>query len=204
LEPRFQPNRHVPEIARRLDGLPLALELAAARVKVLTPAQIAERLSKSLDLLTGGGRDMPERQRTLRATLEWSYELLSTEERRTFARLGIFASSFDLELADAITHADIDSLQSLVDKGLLTRTVDDRFAMLETVRPFAREHLDESSTIRTRIFSSNQTPPGSLSLTPRGRAVRAVQMPGTRTRRPRSRSPGAARHFLVSRFSSSP
>ena len=121
-------------------------------MKVLTPEQIVERLGKSFDLLTGGGRDLPERQRTLRATLEWSYDLLGTEERRTFARLGIFASSFDLELAETVAHADIDSLQSLVDKSLLMRTADRRFAMLETVRTFAREQLDkaELQTLRRR------------------------------------------------------
>jgi predicted ATPase/DNA-binding SARP family transcriptional activator len=152
LKPQFWPDEHVAELARRLDGLPLALELAAARVKVLTPAQISGRLGQSLDLLSGGGRDRPERQRTLRATLEWSYDLLDEEERRTFARLAIFASSFGLDMADAIAEADIDTLQSLVDKSLLTPTGNDRFAMLDTLRTFAREQLEpaEFETLRDR------------------------------------------------------
>ena len=152
LKPRFEPDEHVAEIARRLDGLPLALELAAARVKVLTPAQIVERLGKSLDLLSGGGHDRPPRQRTLRATLQWSHNLLSDGEQRLFARLGIFAGSFDLVSAETIAQAELDSLQSLLDKSLLTSIGDNRFTMLDTLRTFAREHLDaaELETLRRR------------------------------------------------------
>jgi tetratricopeptide (TPR) repeat protein len=151
-QPRFEPDENVTELARRLDGLPLAIELAAARVKVLTPAQIVERLGESLDLLSGGGRDRPKRHRTLRATLEWSHNLLTDDERKLFSRLGIFASSFDLGMAGAVAEADLDALQSLLDKSLLTPTGDDRFAMLDTVRTFAREQLDadELATLRHR------------------------------------------------------
>src|SRR4029453_19673803 len=84
LEPRFEPDATVRQIAERLEGLPLALELAAARVKVLTPRQILERLNRSLDLLTAGAHDAPERQRALRGTVEWSYRLLTADEQRLF------------------------------------------------------------------------------------------------------------------------
>jgi predicted ATPase len=145
LKPGFTADEHVSEIARRLDGLPLALELAAARVKVLTAQQIAARLGHSLELLTGGGRDSPERQRTLRATIEWSSDLLSDEERRLFARLAAFAGSFDLEAAERICNAELDALESLIDKSLLRQTEDGRFFILETIREFAQEQLAASS-----------------------------------------------------------
>jgi predicted ATPase len=144
LQPEFESDEHVAEICRRLDGLPLALELAAARVKVLSSEQILERLGRSLELLTAGSRDAPERQRTLRATIEWSYELLTPDERQLFARLAVFAGSFDLEAAEAVADADIDDLAALVDKSLLRRTADGRFFMLETIREFSRERLAES------------------------------------------------------------
>jgi predicted ATPase/DNA-binding SARP family transcriptional activator len=142
LKPRFEPDEHVTEIARRLDGLPLALELTAARVKVLAPAQIVERLGESLDLVSGGGHDRPERHRTLRATLEWSYGLLSNDEQRLFARLGIFAADFDLRIAETVAGAALDPVQSLVDRSLLQPASEGRFRMLETVRAFAREFLE--------------------------------------------------------------
>ena len=142
LKPGFEPDEHVEEICRRLDGLPLALELAAARVKVLTPAQIAKRLDKSLELLTAGSRDTPERQRTLRATIEWSYDLLDKKEKELFARLAVFAGSFDLEAAEDVCEADLDTLASLVDKSLLRQTEEGRFFMLETIREFAGECLE--------------------------------------------------------------
>jgi predicted ATPase len=141
LEPGFEADGAVAEICRRLDGLPLALELAAARVKVLSPRQILERLGHSLDLLTTGPRDAPERHRTLRATIEWSYELLDEEERRLFARLAVFAGSFDLEAAEIVAGAELDRVAALVDKSLLRHTVDDRFFLLETVREYASERL---------------------------------------------------------------
>ena len=144
VEPGFQPNDEVAEICRRLDGLPLALELAAARVKVLAPGQILERLGGSLDLLTGGAVDVPERQRTLRATIEWSYELLSEEEKRLFERLAVFAGSLELRAAEAICEADLDGVQSLVDKSLLRHAKEGRFFMLETIRDYALEKLAAS------------------------------------------------------------
>jgi predicted ATPase len=152
LEPSFEPDEAVHQIAERLDGLPLALELAAARVKVLTPAQILERLGRSLDLLTSGAHDAPERQRTLRGTVEWSYRLLTVEEQRLFARLAVFAGSFDLDAAEAVCSAELDVLQSLVDKNLLRHGEDGRFFMLGTIKELALETLrdlsDESSLRR--------------------------------------------------------
>jgi len=153
LKPEFEPDEHVSEIAGRLDGLPLALELAAARVKVLTPKQILARLGRSLDLLTSGALDVPERQRTLRATIEWSHELLDQSERRLFALLAVFAGSFDLEAAEVVVDASLDTLGSLVDKSLLRRRVDGRFFMLETIREYGLQRLDdcgEAETLRRR------------------------------------------------------
>jgi predicted ATPase len=140
--PDFEPDESVSEICRRLDDLPLALELAAARVKALTTEQMLDRLEQRLPLLTSGARDLPERQRTLRATIEWSYDLLNEHERQLFARFGVFRGGCTLEAAEAVAGADIDTLQSLVDKSLLRRT-GDRYWMLETIREFAAEHVDE-------------------------------------------------------------
>jgi predicted ATPase/class 3 adenylate cyclase len=153
LQPGFEHDPTVREIAERLDGLPLALELAAARVKVLTPAQILERLGRGLDLLTSGAQDAPERQRTLRGTVEWSLQLLAADEQRLFARLAVFAGSFALEAAEAVCSADLDVLQSLVDKSLLRHGEDGRFFMLATIKEFALEELSElsdASSLRRR------------------------------------------------------
>jgi predicted ATPase/class 3 adenylate cyclase len=144
IRPDFEPDEHVAEIAHRLDGLPLALELASSRVKVLTSEQILARLGHSLDLLTSGAADVPERQRTLRATIDWSYHLLNQQERRLFARLAVFAGSFDVEAAESVTEANLDTLSSLVDKSLLGQAVDGRFFMLETIREYALEQLARS------------------------------------------------------------
>jgi predicted ATPase/class 3 adenylate cyclase len=144
VKPDFEPGEAVPEICRRLDELPLALELAAARVKALSSRQILERLEQRLPLLTGGARDLPERQRTLRATIEWSYELLAEEEQQLFARLAVFRGGCTLEAAEEVGDADLDTLQSLVDKSLL-RFSNERYWMLETVHEYAAEHLNASS-----------------------------------------------------------
>jgi predicted ATPase len=143
VRPDFVADEAVSEICRRLDELPLALELAAARVKALSTAQILERLEQRLPLLTGGARDLPERQRTLRATIEWSYELLSEEEQRLFARLAVFRGGCTLEAAEEVTEADVDTLQSLVDKSLVRHT-EDRYWMLETIREYGTERFEDS------------------------------------------------------------
>jgi len=143
VQPDFETDAAVSKICRRLDELPLALELAAARVKVLSSGQILARLEQRLPLLTGGARDLPERQRTLRAAIDWSYELLTPEEQRLFARLAVFRGGCTLEAAEAVTDADLDTLQSLVDKSLLRHT-DERFWMLETIREYASGRLDAS------------------------------------------------------------
>ena len=133
------PSGTVEELCRRLDNLPLALELAAARTKVLTPEQILERLAQRLDLLKGG-RDADPRQETLRATIEWSDDLLDEHEKRLFRRLAVFAGGCTLEAAEDVAGADLDSLQSLVEKSLV-RFSDGRYWMLETIREFASERL---------------------------------------------------------------
>jgi predicted ATPase len=133
----------VAEICRRLDCLPLAVELAAARVKALTPKQILDHLEQRLPLLTGGPRDAPERQQTLRLTIAWSYDLLNAQERMLFARMSVFADGCILEAAESVCDGDLDVLQSLVEKNLLRHT-DNRFWMLETIREFASETLEDS------------------------------------------------------------
>jgi predicted ATPase len=132
----------VDELCRRLENLPLAVELAAARTSVLSPAQILERLSGRLDLLKGG-RDAGPRQHTLRAAIEWSYDLLTNNEKSLFSRFAVFAGGATLETAEKVADADIDTLQALVDKSLL-RHSGERFWMLETIREFAGEQLDEA------------------------------------------------------------
>jgi predicted ATPase/class 3 adenylate cyclase len=143
----------VAEICRRLDGIPLAIELAAARVSAMTPMEIAARLDERFRLLTGGRRGRVERHQTLRATVEWSSSLLSDTERRVFDRLGVFVGSFDAATAEAVVTDDaverwdvIDCLAGLVDKSMvLAEPTDDgmtRYRLLETLRAFAREQLD--------------------------------------------------------------
>jgi predicted ATPase len=146
----------VVEICRRLDGLPLAIELAAARVRMLPPQDLLARLGDPIGLLTGGPRDLPERQRTLKATLDWSFDLLSADEQVMFACLGVFAGPFDLPAAEAVygragTPADpgpgadlMDMLGSLVDNSLvqpLARDGEPRFRLLETIREYALDRL---------------------------------------------------------------
>ncbi len=130
-------------ICDRLDRLPLAIELAAARCKALSPEQILARLSESLDLLRGG-RDADPRQQTLRATIEWSYGLLSEEEQRLVRALSVFRGGCTLEAAEEVCGAELDTLQSLVEKSLL-RFSGERYWMLETIREYARERLDEAA-----------------------------------------------------------
>jgi predicted ATPase/class 3 adenylate cyclase len=141
-QPDFEPDEHLDELCRRLDDLPLAIELAAARVSMLTTAQLVERLRNRLDLLRGG-RDADPRQVTLRTTIEWSHDLLDEGEQRLFRRLAAFAGGCTLEAAEEIADADLDALQSLLDKSLV-RFSEGRYWMLETIREFASERLEES------------------------------------------------------------
>jgi len=144
--PSFVADEAVPELCARLEHLPLALELAAARIRVLAPEQLLERLSKRLDLLKAG-RGVDPRQQTLRATIEWSYQLLNADEQQLFARLAVFAGGSTLETAEAVCEADLDTLQSLVDKSLVRVRERDRFWMLETIREYASERLEQSSEV---------------------------------------------------------
>ena len=138
------PDATVVELCRRLDNLPLAVELAAARSKLLGPRAILERLEQALPFLTGGPHDAPERQQTLLATIEWSHDLLSDAERVAVRRLAVFRGSFLLDAAEAVADADLDTVAALVDKSLLTTIGEARFLMLETLREFALEQLVEA------------------------------------------------------------
>ncbi len=139
--PDFEPDERVDELCARLDDLPLALELAAARTSLLTTAQLLDRLGQRLDLLRGG-RDAETRQQTLRATIEWSYELLTPEEQELLAALSVFRGGWTLESAERVCEADLELEQSLLDKSLVRRMESGRFLMLETIREFAAERLE--------------------------------------------------------------
>jgi non-specific serine/threonine protein kinase len=154
----------VAEICRALDGIPLAIELAAARVKLLTPQALRSRLQYRLEILTGGGSDLPERQRTLRSAIDWSYGLLHETEQAVLARLSMFAGGCSLEAAEAVAGAGdldlggvVDVLASLVDKSLLRQSEahdgEPRFLMLETIREYALSRLEqrgEADDVRAR------------------------------------------------------
>ena len=145
----------VVEICHRLDGLPLALELAAARVKLLTPQALLKRLDDRFRLLTGGARDLPSRHQTLRNTLEWSYSLLDEEEKTLYARLSVFVGGFTLEAVEAVCNPEnrfdiLDGLTLLMNNSLLRQREmegEPRFAMLETIRAYALERLTESGEL---------------------------------------------------------
>ncbi len=130
-------------ICERLDCLPLAIELAAARTRVISVQEILARLERRLPLLTGGARDAPHRQRTLRATIDWSYELLNSREQRLFARMAVFAGGCTLAAAEAVCDAELDDLQALVDRSLM-RSDGERFWMLQTLREYALERLEQT------------------------------------------------------------
>lgn len=144
----------IAEICRRLDGLPLAIELAAARIRFLTPTALLARLDRRLAVLTGGPRDLPARQQTLRAAIAWSHDLLDERDRTVFRRASVFADGWTLEAAEAVCGfeddplATIDALSSLVDKSLVLREElpdgEARFGMLGTIRELAAEHLETS------------------------------------------------------------
>ena len=145
-KPDFTDDGAVAEICRRLDCLPLALELAAARVKALSAAELLKRLDRRLPILTGGSRDAPERQRTLRATIAWSYELLAPDEQDAFARLAVFAGGCTLGRGRAGMPGSLDTVAALIDKSL-PRREGDRYFMLETIGEYALERLEESGEL---------------------------------------------------------
>jgi predicted ATPase len=143
----FEPTPAAAEICARLDGLPLALELAASRLRSLDADALLKRLDARLPLLTSGRRDAPARQRTLRATIEWSYDLLPDELRAVFARLAQFAGTFALESAETVAEAALDALDALVETSLLKPVGSARFLMLETIREYAAERLADSPDV---------------------------------------------------------
>src|SRR5260370_41286103 len=162
----------VAEICRRLDGLPLAIELAAARVRLLPPQALLARLDDKMGLLTGGARDLPERQQTLRNTLDWSFDLLSAREQALFARLAVFAGTFDLPAAEAVGAAGpadpgraghvMDTLGSLVDSSLVQPQVRDgepRFGLLQTIREDALERRRDGADWRAAAHSDADSLP---------------------------------------------
>jgi predicted ATPase/class 3 adenylate cyclase len=140
-----EPDETVRAICRRLDNLPLALELAAARVKVLAPAGLLQRLEHALPLLEGGPGDAPVRQQTLRAAIAWSHDLLDDNERAAFRRLSVFRGTFAVEVAEAVSGAELGTIESLVDQSLLKPIGESRLLMLETLREYAREQLDAAA-----------------------------------------------------------
>jgi predicted ATPase len=142
VQPDFEPDKHVDDLCARLDDLPLALELAAARTTLLTTEQLLERLGSRLDFLRAG-RDAEVRQQTLRATIEWSYELLTPEEQRLVPALSVFRGGWTIEAAERVCEADLELQQSLADKSLVRRWESGRLGMLETIREFAAEQLEQ-------------------------------------------------------------
>jgi predicted ATPase/DNA-binding SARP family transcriptional activator len=145
-KPDFIDDGAVEEICQRLDCLPLALELAAARVKALSASELLKRLDRRLPILTGGSRDAPERQRTLRATIAWSYDLLEEDEQRAFARLAVFTGGCTLDAAEQACQVSLDTVAALIDKSLLRRE-GDRYLMLETIGEYALERLEETGEL---------------------------------------------------------
>ncbi|HEU5489498.1 MAG TPA: adenylate/guanylate cyclase domain-containing protein [Gaiellaceae bacterium] len=152
VDPAFSPSEAVRELCLRLDELPLALELAAARTAIFSPEQLLDKLSQRLDMFKGE-RDADPRQRTLRATIEWSYDLLSEDEQGLFRRLAVFAGGCAYEAAEEIAGADPDTMQSLLDKSLLRKRdskIGPRYWMLETIREYASEQLEASGEAEGR------------------------------------------------------
>jgi predicted ATPase len=142
VRPDLEPTDAVAEICRRLDCLPLAIELAAPRVRVLELDDLLGRLEQRLSLLTGGPRDLPTRQRTLRATIEWSYDLLGASEQSALSRLAVFARSWDADAAESVCEAPMQTLGALVEQNLIAFRAG-RFFMLATIREFALGRLRE-------------------------------------------------------------
>ncbi|MBY0489667.1 MAG: protein kinase [Gemmatimonadaceae bacterium] len=192
-------------ICRSLDGLPLALELAAARVRILEPAALLQRLDHALDLLTSGDRDLPLRQRTLRATISWSYSLLTADEQRLLRACAVFHEGWALDALEAVCYPPeerwraLDELGSLVEKGLVRVTGSgDRFSLLETIRAFASEQLHASGETE-RVKQAHV----AFFLTLAAELDRAIQGSGQREAMPRARAENAnwfaAVHWLLAR-----
>jgi predicted ATPase len=148
----------IAEICYRLDGLPLAIELAAARIKMMTPLELLSRLERRFDILRGGVRELPERQQTLRGAIDWSYELLGDSTKKLFRRLSVFVGGWTLDAAEAVCNMDndlgfeiMDAMETLVDNSLLLQSQDadgqTRFGMLETIREYANERLHQSNEL---------------------------------------------------------
>ena len=153
VEPGFEPGAEIDAICERLDRLPLALELAATRVKLLSEQQLLTRLEQRLPLLAGGRRDLPKRHSTMRATIAWSYDLLTRPEQLLLTRLAVFVGSFELEAAEQICDADLDAMRSLIDKSLVRHADNGRLFLLHTTREYALEQFessDERDEIRAR------------------------------------------------------
>jgi predicted ATPase len=190
-------GRALAELCVRLDGLPLALELAAARIRLLPPQALLTRLSQRFQVLTGGSRTLPERQQTLRNTIQWSYDLLNEQEQGLFRRLSVFAGGSTLEAAEAVCSAGsdaatgmggwvLDGVTSLIDKSLLQQTVQEgeepRLAMLETIREYGREcleSLEEAEVIQHAhaayyLALAEETEP-KMTGTGRGRLLEQLQ-----------------------------
>jgi predicted ATPase/class 3 adenylate cyclase len=148
--PEFEPDEHVAPICAAVDGIPLAIELAAARLRSLSTQAIRERLGERLGLLTSRDRDVDERQRTIEGAIAWSYNLLDPDEQRVVRGLSVFAGGCTLEAAEEVAGADLDLVESLLDKSLLRRRIDeagqDRYWMLETIREFMAARLSETGT----------------------------------------------------------
>ena len=159
VNPNFELNgdhiEPVIKICRRLDGLPLALELAAARIRILPPDRLLSRLNRALDILTGGAQDLPERHQTLRTTIDWSYSLLNGPEKQLFQRTSVFAGGFTLDAIEQVCYENeddafmaLDELEALVDNGLVEKAAGGtRFSMLQTINDYAREKLNASGEI---------------------------------------------------------
>jgi predicted ATPase/transcriptional regulator with XRE-family HTH domain len=171
----------VSEICWRLDGLPLAIELAAARIRMLPPATLLARLEKRLPLLTGGARDAPDRQRTLRDTIAWSHDLLSSQEQTLFRRLAVFTGGWTLEAAEAVVGASdvevLDGLETLMHQSLIQRVAgvagEPRYVMLETVHEYALERLAASGEAK-RLYRDH----AAYFLAFAGEVERGIQNPG--------------------------